>query len=160
MKRKILLLLIIFLIFFILTFSFYYFNKRKKIVHKEVLTDFSKSLAKNNPEKLENYLIKYKGEDIILAKYIFSDDNEAKDFFEEFLNKLNEQNREQELRGEEQSFVNQTQIEVDRYSGLKGNFLKPEERFGIIIRKDTFVIISSSKEENNLDEVIKWFIKE
>lgn len=152
------LLFLVILIF--ISLSFYLFLTQKRIVSKEVITDFTQSPIENKPERMESYIIKYRNnEDYLIHKYIFSDSKKAEGFFEEFLNKLNEQNREQELRGEEKSFIDQTQIEFNGYSGFKGKILKPEKRFGIIIRKDNFVIISSSKDEKNLNKVIKWFIK-
>jgi hypothetical protein len=159
MKRKILFSFIIIFLFFSLTFSFYYFTERKEILKKEVSTNLSQALVINKPEKMESYQVRYKGKDIFIYKYVFPNQNVANSFFGEFLNNLKEQNKQQQLRKEEEIFINQTQMEIDGYSGIKGVFLKPEKRFSVIIGKDNFVIISNSANENSLNKVIKWFIK-
>jgi hypothetical protein len=148
MKRKILLSAVVIIsLFFFLTFLFYFFSEKKEILRKNVwnVTD---SLLENNPERAEGYLIKYKKDNFDLVKYIFSDPEKASNFLKEFLDKV-----------EGKTFTTQSSIEVDGYSGFRGISLKPEGIFGIIVKKDNFVIVASGKKEENLIKLIKWFIR-
>jgi preprotein translocase subunit YajC len=147
MKRKLSFMLIIFS--FLLIFSSFYFflSEKKIIVRKDVSTDFTHSSIINKPEKLEEYLISYRKKDFILAKYTFLDSSLSNKFFDEFLVNV------------DKIFVERSPININNYTGLKGKVVKPEERFGIIIKGENFVIISSGDNEKNLMRIIQWFIK-
>jgi len=148
MKRKTLFsAIVIIFLFFFLTPLFYYFSERKEILRKNAWDIPESALIENKPQKGEGYLIKYKGKNFDLVKYIFSDSKKASDFLKEILGQ------------EGVIFKNRGPIEIDSYSGLKGISLKTEGIYIIILRKDNFIVGGNGKNEENLIKVIKWFIR-
>ncbi|MEM5875632.1 MAG: hypothetical protein QXW01_03695 [Candidatus Aenigmatarchaeota archaeon] len=147
--RRLLVLLILFLVLTIFLL-YYVFGLREKIeiIREEEVNSTIEEIGLNYYSKklVVRYISRGYNETYLVETFLFQNENEGKKFMDYFLEKVNS------------TISNKEFIKISEFEGNIAT-LNYIPGYGLIIRKNNYVIIASGSNKINLIRVVEWITK-
>ncbi|MEM4461189.1 MAG: hypothetical protein QXY70_03585 [Nanopusillaceae archaeon] len=145
-----LLLLLMFLVVLVIFLLYYFFGLRERIeiVREEEVNSTIDEIGLNYYSKklVVRYISRGYNETYLVETFLFQNENEGKKFMDYFLEKVNS------------TISNKEFIKISEFEGNIAT-LNYRPGYGLIIRKNNYIIVASGSNKINLIKVVEWVTK-